>query len=139
MKLCFNAGPEPMEDYFAFAHENGFPWMELSCNNPNNFLNTWNPGRIDTIKRLRDKYGLRYGLHSASFVNAAEIEPTVKVAARQHVPAFKRVARAELVHLSDGSVYHGLADRRVDYPDAPDPGLEILANLVKHVPLAVAR
>jgi len=33
MKLCFNAGPQPMEEYFAFAKENGFPWMELSCNN----------------------------------------------------------------------------------------------------------
>ena len=70
MKLCFNAGPEPMEEYFSFAHDNGFPWMELSCNNPNNFLDKWNPERIDGIKRLRDKYGLRYGLHSASFVNA---------------------------------------------------------------------
>jgi sugar phosphate isomerase/epimerase len=94
MKLCFNAGPEPMEEYFAFAHENGFPWMELSCNNPNNFLNKWNPGRIDGIKRLRDKYGLRYGLHSASFVNAAEIEPTVKVAAQQHLIEYVKLAHA---------------------------------------------
>ncbi|MBE0666379.1 MAG: TIM barrel protein, partial [Bacteroidales bacterium] len=83
-----------MEEYFPFAHENGFPWMELSCNNPNNFLNKWNPGRIDGIKRLRDKYGLRYGLHSASFVNAAEIEPTVKVAAQQHLLEYVKLAHA---------------------------------------------
>lgn len=92
MKLCFNAGPEPMEEYFPFAHENGFPWMELSCNNPNNFLNKWNPERIDAIKRLRDKYGLRYGLHSASFVNAAEIEPTVRVAVKQHLLDYVQLA-----------------------------------------------
>lgn len=107
MKLCFNAGPEPMEEYFSFAHENGFPWMELSCNNPNNFLNTWNPDRIDGIKRLRDQYGLRYGLHSASFVNAAEIEPTVKVAARQHLLDYVQLAHdleAEYIVLHFG--YH---------------------------------
>lgn len=107
MKLCFNAGPEPMEEYFTFAHENGFPWMELSCNNPNNFLDKWNPERIDTVKRLRDKYGLRYGLHSASFVNAAEIEPTVKVAAQQHLIKYVQLAHdlgAEYIVLHFG--YH---------------------------------
>ena len=30
MKLCFNAGPEPMEEYFAFAHENGFNPVSLA-------------------------------------------------------------------------------------------------------------
>lgn len=92
MKLCFNAGPEPMEQYFEFAHQNGFPWMELSCNNPNNFLDTWSPERIDGIKRLRDTYGLRYGLHSASFVNAAEIEPTVRGAVKQHLLDYVQLA-----------------------------------------------
>ncbi|MBT8361799.1 MAG: sugar phosphate isomerase/epimerase [Desulfobacterales bacterium] len=107
MKLCFNAGPEPMEEYFTFAHENGFPWMELSCNNPNNFLDKWNPERIDNVKRLRDKYGLRYGLHSASFVNAAEIEPIVKVAAQEHLIKYVQLAHdlgAEYIVLHFG--YH---------------------------------
>lgn len=107
MKLCFNAGPEPMEEYFPFAHENGFPWMELSCNNPNNFLNKWNSERINNVKRLRDKYGLRYGLHSASFVNTAEIEPTVKVAAQQHLLDYVQLAHdmeAEYIVLHFG--YH---------------------------------
>jgi sugar phosphate isomerase/epimerase len=107
MKLCFNAGPNPMEEYFPFAHENGFPWMELSCNNPNNFLSTWNPQRIDNIKRLRDKYCLHYGLHSASFVNSAEIEPTVKKAAQQHLLDYIQLAHdleAEYIVLHLG--YH---------------------------------
>lgn len=68
MKLCFNAGPEPLEEYFFFARENGFPWMELSCNNPNNFLDKWNPQRIDGIKRLRDKYGLTLDRAHASLL-----------------------------------------------------------------------
>ncbi len=107
MKLCFNAGPEPLEEYFPFAHENGFPWMELSCNNPNNFLDKFNAERIDNIKRLRDKYNLRYGLHSASFVNTAEIEPTVRVAAEQHLIGYMELAHqleAEYIVLHFG--YH---------------------------------
>ncbi len=107
MKLCFNAGPEPMEEYFPFAHEHGFPWMELSCNNPNNFLDKWHAERIDGIKRLKEQYGLRYGLHSASFVNAAEIEPTVRVAVRQHLLDYVQLAHdleAEYVVLHFG--YH---------------------------------
>lgn len=93
MKLCFNAGPEPVEEYFPFAHENGFPWLELSCNDPMNFLDKWNPQRIDGIKKLRDQYGLRYGLHSASFVNSAEIEPTVRKAVVEHLHGYLELAR----------------------------------------------
>jgi sugar phosphate isomerase/epimerase len=92
MKLCFNAGPDPLEEYFSFANENGFPWMELSCNNPNNFLDKFNPERITRIKKLRDRYGLRYGLHSASFVNSAEIEPTVQKAVQQHLIDYMELA-----------------------------------------------
>lgn len=92
MKLCFNAGPEPLEEYFPFAHENGFPWIELSCNNPKNFLPTFNTERISNLKKLRDKYHVRYGLHSASFVNSAEIEPTVRKAVEQHLLNYVELA-----------------------------------------------
>jgi sugar phosphate isomerase/epimerase len=93
MQLCFNAGPEPLEEYFPFAYENGFPWMELSCNNPKNFLPTFNPKRISNIKKLRDKFHLRYGLHSASYVNSAEIEPTVRKAVEQYLLGYVELAR----------------------------------------------
>ena len=64
MKLCFSAKPQPMEEYFSFAKENGFPWIELSCNNPSNFLDKWTPARISSIKKLRDQADVKYGLHS---------------------------------------------------------------------------
>jgi len=92
MKLCFNAGPQPIEAYFPFAKENGFPWMELGCNNPNNFLDKWTPARISGIRKLRDEAGVKYGLHSASFVNAAEIEPTVRKAVQQHLIDYVELA-----------------------------------------------
>jgi len=107
MKLCFNAGPQPLEEYFPFAKENGFPWIELSCNDPNNFLDKWTPARISGIKKLRDQTGVQYGLHSASFVNAAEIEPTVRKAVEQHLMDYVELAHqleAEYVVLHFG--YH---------------------------------
>jgi len=107
MKLCFNAGPEPLEEYFPFAHENGFPWMELSCNNPKNFLATFNTKRINHIKKLRDKYSLRYGLHSASFINAAEFEPMVRKAVEKHLLSYVELAhRLEAEYLVLHFGYH---------------------------------
>ncbi len=72
MKLCFHADPEPVEDYFPLAYEKGFKWVELSCNNPSNFLDKFNNNRISTIRALKDCYDLRYGVHTPSFVNTAE-------------------------------------------------------------------
>ena len=92
MKLCFNAGPEPVEEYFPFAHENGFPWMELGCHTPKNFLPTFTPERVNNIKRLRETYHLRYGLHSPSYVNSAEIEPTVRKAVEKHLLDYVELA-----------------------------------------------
>jgi len=107
MKLCFNAGPEPLEEYFPFAHESGFPWMELSCNNPKNFLATFNAKRINTLKKLRDKYSVRYGLHSASFINAAEFEPMMRKAVEKHLLAYVELAhRLEAEYLVLHFGYH---------------------------------
>lgn len=107
MKLCFNAGPQPLEEYFPFAHENGFPWMELSCNNPKNFLTTFNTKRINRIKKLRDKYHLQYGLHSASFVNSAELEPVVRKAVEKHLLQYIELAyRLEAEYLVLHFGYH---------------------------------
>lgn len=93
MQLCFNAGPEPLEVYFPFARENGFPWIELSCNNPKNFLHTFDAKRIAGIRKLRDEAGVRYGLHSASFVNSAELEPGVRKAVEQYLIGYVELAR----------------------------------------------
>ncbi|MFX0195804.1 MAG: sugar phosphate isomerase/epimerase family protein [Candidatus Hodarchaeota archaeon] len=107
MKLCFNAAPEPVEEYFPFAKANDFPWIELSCNNPKNFLSTFTAERISTIKNLRDKYQVRYGLHSASYVNSAEIEPTVRKAVEQYLLGYVELAhRLEAEYLVLHLGYH---------------------------------
>ena len=93
MKVCLNTGPEPVENYFSFAHETGYKFVELSCNNPSNFLDKFDNNRITKIRELKDHYGLRYGLHSASFVNTAEIEPTVRPAVCQHLIDYVELSR----------------------------------------------
>ena len=93
MKLCFNTGPDPVEDYFAFAHEKGFKWVELSCNSPINFLDKFDNDRISKVRALKDQYGLRYGLHTPSYVNTAEIEPTVRKAVCQHLIDYLELSR----------------------------------------------
>ncbi len=107
MKICLNTGPEPVENYFSFAHENGCKWVELSCNNPSNFLDKFDNTRIAKIREMKDHYGLRYGLHTASFVNTAEIEPTVRQAVCQHLIDYMELSRrlgAEYVVMHFG--YH---------------------------------
>jgi len=107
MKLCFNAGPQPVEEYFPFAHENSFPCIELSCNNPKNFLPTFNTKRINNIKKLREKYQIRYGLHSASYVNSAELEPTVRKAVEKYLLGYVELAhRLEAEYLVLHFGYH---------------------------------
>jgi len=107
MKLCFNAGPEPIEEYFPFAHANGLPWIELSCNNPKNFLPTFSAKRINHIKKLRDRYHVRYGLHSASYVNSAEIEPAVRKAVGKYLLNYVELAhRLEAEYLVLHFGYH---------------------------------
>lgn len=83
-----------MENYFSLAHEKGFKWVELSCNNPSNFLDKFSPERISSIRTLKDRYGLRYGIHSPSFVNAAEIEPTVRKPVCQHLIDYLELSRS---------------------------------------------
>jgi sugar phosphate isomerase/epimerase len=92
MKLSFPGGPEPLEEYFPFADENGFQWIELHCGNPKNFPATFNIERINNIKKLRDKYHVRLGVHSASYVNTAEIEPTVRRGVEQHLLDYVELA-----------------------------------------------
>ena len=60
-------------------------WLEFSCQNPVNFPQTFDRARIRRVRSLIERSGIRCGLHSASFVNTAEIMPTVRKAALAHL------------------------------------------------------
>ena len=84
------------------------------------FYPTFNARRINKIKNLRDKYHVRYGLHSASYVNSAEIEPTVRKGVEKYLLGYVELAKqleAEYLVLHFGyhfSLFHGGGVRQPD-------------------------
>ncbi|MGH7263972.1 MAG: sugar phosphate isomerase/epimerase family protein [Candidatus Rokuibacteriota bacterium] len=84
-QLGFAASSGPVEGYFPLARRHGVGWLEFSCQNPVNFPQTFDRRRLRAVRRLVDRSGIRCGLHSASFVNTAEIMPTVRKAAAAHL------------------------------------------------------
>lgn len=102
-----NTGPGLAEDYFAETHELGLNWLELGGNRPANFPPAWTQERIDNVKRRSEQFGIAYCLHSASFVNTAEIMPGVREASVQHLLDYIRLAaKMEARHLVVHFGYH---------------------------------
>lgn len=100
MKFARRAGPRPVEEYFEGARSLGYDWLELACESPDNFPHTFDDERIARIKDLAQTHELEYCLHSGSFVNSAEIMPTVREAAEQHLIEYVWLAsKMEAKHL----------------------------------------
>ena len=79
----------------------------IELQQPEQLFRQMDPCTDQRIKKLRDQAGVKYGLHSASFVNAAEIEPTVRKAVQRHLMDYVELAHqleAEYVVLHFG--YH---------------------------------
>lgn len=93
MRIGREAHPCPVEDYFQESHDLGFNWLELGCESPINFPQTFDEPRINLIKDLGQKYGVSYCLHSASYVNSAEIMLTVRKAVEQHLIEYLELAK----------------------------------------------
>ena len=92
MRIARKAGPRPVEEYFDECHALGFDYLELGCEAPDNFPHTFDEARIARIKDLAQKHQIDYCLHSASYVNSAEIMPTVRGAAEQHLIEYVQLA-----------------------------------------------
>ncbi len=87
-QVGFAASSGPVEKYFPLARRHHVPWLEFGCQNPVNFPQTFDRARVRRVRRLVDRSGIRCGLHSASFVNTAEIMPTVRRAAAEHLKEY---------------------------------------------------
>jgi sugar phosphate isomerase/epimerase len=84
-QIGYAASSGPVERYFPIARRQAVSWLEFSCQNPVNFPQTFDRARIRRVRSLVERSGVRCGLHSASFVNTAEIMPTVRKAALDHL------------------------------------------------------
>ncbi|MHB0867843.1 MAG: sugar phosphate isomerase/epimerase family protein [Chloroflexota bacterium] len=92
MRIGRKTRNRPPEEYFKEARELGFNWLELGCEAPISFPHTFDDRRIARIRDLRQKYEVDYGLHSASYVNSAEIMPRVREAVEQHLIEYIELA-----------------------------------------------
>ena len=94
MEIGFTAGPKPVEAYFKFAADNGFRRLDLGCSAPANFPYTFNGERVKAVKELGKRWGIRYGLHTASYVNTAEIMPDIREVSERHLLDYIRLSKA---------------------------------------------
>lgn len=90
-QIGLSTGKVPLEDSFAFAAENGIRHLELACQEPVNFPRNFDAERIDRVRSLIDEYQMRCVVHSASFVNTAEIMPGVREASEEHLKEYIRL------------------------------------------------
>jgi sugar phosphate isomerase/epimerase len=93
MEIGFTASPKPVEEYFSFASEYGFPRLDLGCSAPANFPHTFTGERIRGVRELGKSLGIKYGLHTASYVNTAEIMPKVRKASEEHLLEYIRLSK----------------------------------------------
>jgi sugar phosphate isomerase/epimerase len=93
-QIGFAASSGPVERYFPLARRAGIDWLEFACQHPANFPETFDRARIARVRRLMDRSGLRCGLHSASFVNSAEIMPLVRKAVVADMKAYVDLTKA---------------------------------------------
>jgi sugar phosphate isomerase/epimerase len=87
-QVGFAASSGPVEGYFPLAKRHHVSWLEFGCQNPANFPQSFDRKRIRRVRRLMERSEIRCGLHSASFVNSAEIMPTVRKAATEHLKEY---------------------------------------------------
>src|SRR5512145_3309352 len=138
-QIGFAASSGLVERYFPLARRHRLSWLEFSCQNPVNFPQTFDRARIRRVRRLIEQSGIRCGLHSASFVNTAEIMPTVRKAVDGHLREYVDLTAAlgcEYLVVHCG--FHFSA-----YPDAVGAALyETMARSVEYgerrrVPLVI--
>lgn len=92
-QIGFAASSGPVERYFPLAEREGLSWLEFACQHPANFPETFDRARISRVRRLMERTGIRCGLHSASFVNSAEIMPIVRKAVVADMKAYIKLTR----------------------------------------------
>lgn len=90
-QIGLSTGKGPVEGAFEFAAEHGVQWLELACQEPENFPRTFDAERIDRVRQLIERYSMKCVVHSASFVNTAETMPGVREASEEHLKEYIRL------------------------------------------------
>jgi len=93
VEISLPAGPKGAENYLELARNHGFKWIDISGSSPENFPETFNPERMKKLRTRLEEYGLGCGIHTASYVNTAEIFATLRKGVVEHFKEFIDLAR----------------------------------------------
>ena len=93
MKISLPAGPKGVENYLELARNHGFKWIDISGSSPENFPETFDPVRMKNLRIKLEEYGLGSGIHTASYVNTAEIFSTIRKGVVDHFKEFIDLGR----------------------------------------------
>ena len=93
MKISLPAGPKGVENYLELARNHGFKWIDISGSSPENFPEAFDPVRMKNLRIKLEEYGLGCGIHTASYVNTAEIFGTLRKGVVEHFKEFIDLAR----------------------------------------------
>jgi sugar phosphate isomerase/epimerase len=88
MKIALPAGPLAAEHYLEMARDHGFDWIDISGSSPENFPERFDPARVKALRARLEAYRLGCGIHTASYVNAAEIFDPIRKGVVQHFKDF---------------------------------------------------
>jgi sugar phosphate isomerase/epimerase len=88
MKIALPAGPKAAENYLEMARDHGFDWIDIGGPSPDNFPETFNSARIKNLRAKLEEYGLGCGIHTASYVNTAEVFEPIRKGVAAHFKEF---------------------------------------------------
>ena len=88
MKIALPAGPKASENYLEMARDHGFDWIDIGGPSPENFPETFNSARIKNLRAKLEEYGLGCGIHTASYVNTAEVFEPIRKGVAAHFKEF---------------------------------------------------
>jgi sugar phosphate isomerase/epimerase len=78
-------GSWPLERAIQWAVQHRFSHVNFNADQPANYPLTFTPRRIEAVRALADRNGLRLGIHTSSAVNMAEITPVMAAAADEYL------------------------------------------------------
>ena len=93
VKISLPAGPKPAENYLDIARNHGFHWIDISGSSPENFPEAFDPVRMKNLRARLEEVGLGCGIHTASYVNTAEIFATLRKGVVDHFKEFIDLGR----------------------------------------------
>lgn len=74
----FNVVRKPVEEYFDYASEHGLTHLEIDLIKEHSYIETFDEKRINTLRRLSEKFGITLSLHTPFTINPSDQIPMIR-------------------------------------------------------------